>query len=86
MRKGLAEWRARLQGDIAAARAAFRQLLVEPIRFTPFVERGYRAIRFEGRVGLHAILGGEWVMNLASPTGTHASQCLPFRGVSDLAA
>jgi len=33
----------------------------------------YRAIRFEGRVGLAAIFGGEWVMNL-SPRGT-ANSC-----------
>jgi hypothetical protein len=52
LRKGLSDWRARLQGDIAEARAAFRELLPEPVRFTPFVERGYHAIRFEGRVGL----------------------------------
>ena len=41
------------QGDIASARAALRELLLEPIRFTPFVERGCRAIRFEGQIGLN---------------------------------
>lgn len=69
LRKGLSDWRARLQGDMAEARAAFRELLTEPIRFTPFVERGYHAIRFEGRIGLAAVFGTEWVTNVASPTG-----------------
>jgi hypothetical protein len=69
MRQGLADSRARLQGDVATAREAFRALLTVPIRFMPFIERGYRAIRFTGRIGLEAIFGGEVVMNLASPPG-----------------
>jgi hypothetical protein len=32
-----------------------------------FVERGYEAIRFEGRVGLAAVFGAVWVTNMASP-------------------
>ena len=31
------------------------------------IDRGYHAIRFEGRIGLAAVFGGEWVTNLASP-------------------
>jgi hypothetical protein len=48
---------------------AFREVLTGPIRFKPFIERGYRAIRFEGRVGLEAIFGGNLVTNLTSPAG-----------------
>lgn len=33
-----------------------------------FVERGYEAIRFEGRVGLAAVFGAVWVTNMASPS------------------
>ena len=74
MRNGFADWRARLRGDVVAdVREAFRKLLTAPIRFTPGVERGYRVIRFEGRIGLAAILGGELVTNLASPTGLSPS-------------
>ena len=41
-----------------------------PERFTPFVERGYRGIRFEGRLGLEAVFGsGILVTKMASPTG-----------------
>ena len=54
---------------VAANRDAFRALLTEPIRFTPCVERGYRAIRFTGRIELAAMFGGEVVINLASPPG-----------------
>jgi hypothetical protein len=32
-----------------------RQLLTTPILFTPFVARGRRGIRFEGRIGLAAV-------------------------------
>jgi hypothetical protein len=70
MRKGLADWRSMLKdGTVARVREAFRGLLTAPIRFTPFVERGYRAIRFEGRIGLEAVFGAELVTNMASPTG-----------------
>lgn len=60
-----------LRGDVSQMREAFRRLLNGPIVFTPVVERGYRAIRFEGRIGLDAIFGGEMVTkvtNMASPT------------------
>ena len=52
------------------AREAFRELLSGPIEFTPSVERGYRAIRFDGKIGLEAVFGGEVVTNVASPTGS----------------
>jgi hypothetical protein len=69
MRKGLADWRSMInEGNVARVRQAFRELLTEPIRFTPVVEQGYRAIRFEGRIGLAAVFGGV-VTNMASPTG-----------------
>jgi len=68
MRKGFTDWRSLLSGDVAHARQGFRQLLTSPIVFTPFVERGYRAIRFEGRLGLDAVFSG-MVTKLASPTG-----------------
>jgi hypothetical protein len=60
MRQRLTDWRSLLTGDdVVQARQGFRQLLAAPIQFTPFVdERGYRAIRFEGRWGLEAVFGG----------------------------
>jgi hypothetical protein len=69
VRQSLTDWRSLIQGDVAQARQAFRQLLTTPIAFTPFVERGRRGIRFEGRIGLAAVRGGEVVTKLASPTG-----------------
>ena len=52
---------------MAHARQGFRQLLTNPIVFTPFVDqRGFRAIRFEGRLELEAVFGGV-VTKLASP-------------------
>lgn len=54
---------------MAVVRTAFRELLTGPIRFESFVERSYRAIRFQGRIGLEAIFGGNLVTNLASPAG-----------------
>jgi hypothetical protein len=59
----LKDWRSLLTGDVAQARQGFRQLLTTPIRFTPFVERGFRAIRFEGRLDLAAVFGGGVVMS-----------------------
>jgi site-specific DNA recombinase len=67
--QSLTDWRSLLTGDVAQARHGFRQLLTTPILFTPFVERGHRGVRFEGRIGLAAVLGGEVVTKLASPTG-----------------
>jgi hypothetical protein len=78
LRKSIMDWRSVvLRGDIAEARDAFRRLLATPIMFTPFEERGRRGIRFEGRIGLDAILGGELVTNVASPTGFEPSG-IPF--------
>ena len=39
-----------------------------PIIFTPCVERGYRAIRFEGRWEFDAAFGAKVVTRVASPT------------------
>jgi hypothetical protein len=69
MRRGLANWRSLLTGDVPQVRNRFRELLTGPIIFTPFIKDGRKGIRFEGRVGLAAILGGELVTNVASPTG-----------------
>jgi site-specific DNA recombinase len=69
IRGSLRDWRSLLIGDVSQARQGFRELLTTPIRFTPCVERGFRAIRFEGRLGLAAVFGGQMVTNLASPTG-----------------
>ena len=76
MRRSLEDWRSMLTGDVAQARTGFRQLLTTPIMLTPFVEKGRRGIRFEGRIGLAAILGGEVVTKLASPSGLNAEWSL----------
>ena len=57
------------EGNVAQMRQAFRESLKAPIRLTPFVERGYRAIRFEAEIGLEAIFVAMLVTNMASPTG-----------------
>ncbi len=64
----LADWRSLFSGGVADAREGFRQLLSAPILFTPFVEKGYRAIRFELRIGDN-LFGSELVTNVASPRG-----------------
>ena len=53
---------------MSTVRQAFRELLTTPIQCTPGVEKGYRAIRFSGRLGLAAVFGGV-VTNVASATG-----------------
>lgn len=87
MRQGQADWLARLRGDVAVVRTAFRELLTGPIRFKPFVERGYRAIRFQGRLGLEAVFGGNLVTNLASPAGFETcGQGVRLGGILPIAA
>jgi hypothetical protein len=81
IRQRLSDWKSVLTGDIARARHAFRQLLTTPIRFTPTTDRGYRAIRFEGRWGLHAVFGGELVTKLASPRGRSVDYEPTFEGL-----
>lgn len=68
MRQLLADWRRRFAGTLLDARQGLRELLSGPIQFTPFVERGRRGIRFEGRVD-EAVLMGSVVTRVASPTG-----------------
>jgi len=68
MRCNLTGWRARFEGATAEARQGFRELLTAPILFEPCVVRGYRAIRFTGRVGLEGVFGSELVTKVASPT------------------
>jgi site-specific DNA recombinase len=78
----LADWRSMITGDVAEARQGFRRLLSTPILFTPFVRDGKRGLRFEGRIGQDALLGGE-VTKLASPTGvapSHVCGCNPVAG------
>jgi hypothetical protein len=67
MRQSLRDWRTTLTGDIAKARQAFWQLLTGPIVFTPFVDWGYHAIRFVGRIGFESIFGADLVTKVASP-------------------
>jgi hypothetical protein len=66
MRHRLTEWRSLLAGETADARAGFRKLLTTPILCTPFVEKGRRGIRVEGRIGLGALVG-EVVTEVTSP-------------------
>jgi hypothetical protein len=51
--------------------------LASPIVFTPFVERGYRAIRFDGRLGLGAVFSGV-VTKLASLMPASWNQIVPW--------
>ena len=70
IRRSITEWRSLLMGDVAQARQAFREGLTTPFLFTPFIERGYRAIRFERRIGLASLFGGAVVVTeMASLTG-----------------
>jgi hypothetical protein len=59
----------RCSRHVGQVRTAFRQLLTTPIMCTPFVEDGRRGIRFEGRIGLAGVLGGDLVTKLVSSTG-----------------
>ena len=74
MRKSLSYWRTTLTGDIAKARQAFRKLLSGPTLFTPFVARGYHAIRFVGRIDFESVLGAEMVTNVACLTNVSWNQ------------
>ena len=87
IRQSLTDWRSLLTGDVAQVRQGFRQLLTGPIRLTPFVERGFRAIRFEGQIGLAAVFGGEVlgstavVTSVASPAGSGVDYQPVFQGI-----
>jgi len=50
------------EGYVAQMRQAFRESLKAPIRLTPFVERDYRAVRFEGQIGVEAVFAVMLVM------------------------
>jgi hypothetical protein len=69
MRERLADFTSLLTDGTVAQARQFLRLLPGPILFTPYVDRGHRAIRFEGRLGLEAMFGSEVVTNLASPAG-----------------
>jgi hypothetical protein len=86
VRQSLADWRSLLSGDVSEVRAGFRRLLTTPIALTPFVENGRRGVRWEGRIGLRAIFGGDMVTSLASPTGFGDRECclLAVEGYADL--
>jgi hypothetical protein len=66
MRTTLQDWRSMLEGNVAEVRQAFRELLTTPIRFAPFVDDEQRGVSFEGRIGVDAVLGGEWVTKLVT--------------------
>jgi hypothetical protein len=68
IRRRLADWRSLLAGG--TAREGLRQLLTTPIIFQPFEENGRRGLRFEGRVGLEAVIGGEFVPSGGSNSTT----------------
>jgi site-specific DNA recombinase len=57
LRKGLADLRARLTGCVAGTRAILRALPVE-VHFEPYIDRGYHAVHFTGRVGLAGLFSG----------------------------
>jgi site-specific DNA recombinase len=80
LRNGLKDWRSRLLGDVETARAAFRELLTSPIRCTPVVEQGYRAIAFEGRLSQCLFAGAE-VTNQQSPRDSSIGYQPDFRGI-----
>ena len=86
IRQSLGDWRSLFTGDdVAQARQGFRQLLTTPISFTPFNENGRHGVRFEGRIGLAALLRGEWATKLASPTDSDRQwsekiEGIPFEG------
>jgi DNA invertase Pin-like site-specific DNA recombinase len=70
MRQQLADWQSMLTSDdVPRLRDGFRKALSGSIRLTPFVHRGYRALRFEGQVDLGAVFGGELVTTDVSPSG-----------------
>ena len=69
MRRSLDDWRSLLSGDVPQLRQGFQRLLAGPILFTPFEEHDRRGVRFEGRIGLDAVLGGALVIEMASPAG-----------------
>jgi DNA invertase Pin-like site-specific DNA recombinase len=68
IRERLADYRAILAGTQSErARTLFSELLSTPITFTPFTDaRGYRAMRFEFKLGMQAIFGE--VINGPSPS------------------
>ena len=57
-------------GELMFVGQAFKVLItpISKVKTLQVVERGYHAIRFEGRVGLAAVFGTGWVTNMASPT------------------
>ena len=57
IRQNLAAWKATILSDVVSARGAFRELLSGPISFMPVIEQGSRKLRYEGRIGLAALLG-----------------------------
>jgi site-specific DNA recombinase len=69
-RQRLTDWRGLLTRQVQHGRKLLRELLVDPIRFTPFNEGGRRGYRFAGELAIGQLLGGVVeVMSLASPPG-----------------
>ena len=57
-RERLRDWRALLQRQLSHARALLREILVAPIRFTPFAIGARRGYRFEGEASIGGLLRG----------------------------
>ena len=57
-RRLLADWRGLLRRPVVHGRELLRQLLVAPIRFTPFAEGGRRGYRFAGEASLTGLFAG----------------------------
>src|SRR5262245_40997243 len=57
-RQRLQDWRALLGRHVARARELFRELLVAPIRCTPFVIGERKGCRFEGEAAIAGLVRG----------------------------
>lgn len=70
----LTNWRGMLTRQVAEGREVLRQVLLEPIRFTPFEETSRRGYRFAGVASIAGLFGGVLeVIGLASPHGSVGS-------------
>jgi hypothetical protein len=76
-----AQWQADLRAEPRVARLVLRRL-VGPLTLWEETEDG---LRWDAPITPETLLDG-LVQLVASPSGTDASQCLPIRGISDLAA
>ena len=58
VRETLADWRGLLTRDVESGREVLRELLAEPLRFTPIEDPDRRGYRFTGAVALDRLIGG----------------------------